>query len=109
MTSQGMGTTRARRQKERWASAAAWLVLSGSLLVLHRSAVRAQQPTSQEPPRFRSSVEVTSLDVTVVDDRGRPIADLQPGDFNVRIDGNPRQVISAEWISLVGDTADDVL
>jgi VWFA-related protein len=67
--------------------------------------VRAQQPTSQEPPRFRSSVEVTSLDVTVVDDRGRPIADLQPGDFNVRIDGNPRQVISAEWISLVGDTA----
>jgi VWFA-related protein len=59
----------------------------------------AQDP--QQPPRFRSSVEVTSLDVAVVDDRGKPIADLKPADFVVRIDGNPRPVVSAEWISLV--------
>ena len=35
-----------------------------------------QQPPK---PRFQSSVEVTSLDVTVVDDRGKPIADLDAG------------------------------
>jgi VWFA-related protein len=64
----------------------------------------AQQPP-QEPPRFRSSVEVTSLDVSVVDDRGRPIADLKPEDFNVRIDGNARKVVSAEWIALVSPDA----
>ena len=37
----------------------------------------AQQPPA--PPRFQSSVEVTSIDVTVVDDRGKPIADLTAG------------------------------
>ncbi|MBI3399983.1 MAG: VWA domain-containing protein [Acidobacteria bacterium] len=63
------------------------------------SSVLAQAP--QQPPRFTSSVEVTSLDVAVVDDRGKPVADLKPADFNVRIDGNPRKVVSAEWISLV--------
>lgn len=63
------------------------------------SSVLAQEP--QQPPRFQSSVEVTSLDVAVVDDRGTPIADLKPADFVVRIDGNQRKVVSAEWISLV--------
>ena len=41
------------------------------------------------------------MDVTVVDDRGRPIAGLAPADFAVRIDGAARRVVSAEWVSLV--------
>ena len=48
----------------------------------------AQQQPPPPKPSFQSSVEVTSLDVTVVDDRGKPIADLTPADFVVRIDGN---------------------
>jgi VWFA-related protein len=59
--------------------------------------VHAQQPP---PPSFQSSVEVTSLDVTVVDDRGKPIASLSPAHFVVRVDGNPRRVVTAEWVSL---------
>jgi VWFA-related protein len=59
----------------------------------------AQDP--QQPPRFTSSVDVTSLDVSVVDDKGKPIADLKPTDFLVRVDGSPRRVISAEWTSLI--------
>ncbi|HEY1912092.1 MAG TPA: VWA domain-containing protein [Vicinamibacterales bacterium] len=69
------------------------------------------QPTSQstsssttqsaaQPPRFQSSVDVTSLDVAVVDDKGRPITDLTPADFTVRIDGNRRRVTTAEWTAL---------
>ena len=63
----------------------------------------ASQTTApqQQPPRFKSSVEVTPVDVTVVDDHGQPIRDLTPADFTVRIDGNQRRVVSAEWISLV--------
>jgi VWFA-related protein len=60
----------------------------------------AAQPPPQ-PPRFQTGVEVTSMDVTVVDDHGKPVTTLTPADFNVRIDGNPRRVVSAEWISLV--------
>jgi VWFA-related protein len=54
----------------------------------------------QSQPRFRSGVEVTSLDVTVVDNRGRPIPDLTPAEFTVRVDGAARRVVSAEWVPL---------
>jgi VWFA-related protein len=53
---------------------------------------------AQDQPRFRSGVEVTTVDVTVVDVRGRPIADLTSADFVVRVDGVPREVVSAEWV-----------
>ena len=56
----------------------------------------AQQPQTPPLPTFRSSVEVTTVDVTVVDNAGRPLADLQPADFTVRIDGRVRRVISAQ-------------
>jgi len=64
-----------------------------------RTIVAADQ---QPPPKpsFQASVEVTSLDVTVVDDHGKPFLNLTPLDFNVRIDGGQRRVVSAEWIPL---------
>ena len=62
------------------------------------SAGFAQDP---QPPRFTTTIDVTSVDVTVVDDRGAPIATLTPEDFAVRIDGNVRKVISAEWVPLI--------
>lgn len=61
----------------------------------------AQLP--QEPPRFQSGIEVTSIDVAVVDGRGKPIADLTPSDFEVRVDNVTRRVLSAEWVPLVTD------
>jgi VWFA-related protein len=68
-------------------------VLCGSFLSLSAQ----QQPAK---PSFQSSVDVTSLDVTVVDDRGKPISSLTPADFVVKIDGNPRRVVTAEWVAL---------
>ncbi|MQA30582.1 MAG: VWA domain-containing protein [Luteitalea sp.] len=54
----------------------------------------------QDVPRFRSSVELTTVDVTVLDDRGQPISGLTAADFEVRVDGDARSVISAEWVPL---------
>jgi VWFA-related protein len=71
--------------------------LCGSFL----SVLAAQPPPAK--PSFQSSVEVTSLDVTVVDDKGKPVAGLTPADFVVRIDGNARRVVSAEWVPLIAD------
>ncbi len=72
--------------------------------MLRGSSSAAQQ---QPPPKpsFQSSVEVTSLDVTVVDDRGKPITNLTPADFNVRIDGNARRVVTAEWVPLITEAS----
>jgi VWFA-related protein len=58
----------------------------------------AQQQT--DLPRFRSAVDLTSIDVVVLDERGKPIADLKPQDFTVRIDGKDRPVASAQWVPL---------
>ena len=60
--------------------------------------VRSKAP--QQPPRFRASVEVTSIDVAVVDGQGKPLLNLAPADFTVRVDGKPRRVVSAEWVPL---------
>jgi VWFA-related protein len=73
-----------------------WIVVVAAAAGLAVGVVRAQDQT----PRFRSGVDVTSVDVTVVDDRGRPILGLKPEDFTVRLDGNPRRVISADWVAL---------
>ena len=64
------------------------------------------QPTQAPQTTFRAAVDVTSIDVTVVDDRGKPIVDLKPADFTVRIDGSQRKVLTAEWVPLV-TAADD--
>jgi len=58
----------------------------------------AQQQASQ--PVFRSSVELTSVDVSVVDERGRAVTDLKPADFTVRVDGQQRRVVRADWNGL---------
>lgn len=40
------------------------------------------------------------MDVVVVDDDGRPVADLKPDDFRLEVDGRPRAITSAEFVSL---------
>src|SRR5262245_54707593 len=55
--------------------------------------------SQQVPPVFRSGVEVMEVDVTVVDDNGQPIRDLRAPEFTVTVDGQPRRVVSAEFIS----------
>ncbi len=75
--------------------------LAGALVGAERpeASQTAQVPSSQGPT-FRSSVELTTLDVTVVDSNGLPLTDLRPADFTVRIDGKTRRVVRAEWVPL---------
>ncbi|MCE2532437.1 MAG: VWA domain-containing protein [Acidimicrobiia bacterium] len=60
--------------------------------------VAAQPPDGQ--PTFRSGVDVIEIDVNVVDRGGMPITDLDPSDFGVRIDGEDRRVVQAQYVSL---------
>lgn len=63
----------------------------------------AQQPPSQTPPPqqpvFRAGVEVLAVDVTVIDGEGRPVMDLLPPEFTVKVDGEVRRVVTAEFVS----------
>lgn len=66
-------------------------------LVLGSSIASAQ--TSQQPV-FRGGVDVVEVDVSVVNDNGRPITDLLGPDFNVTVDGQTRRVVSAQFLSM---------
>jgi VWFA-related protein len=64
----------------------------------------AQKPQEPQPPvkgpTFRTGVDLVTVDVAVSDDRGRPVSDLLPPDFVVKIDGEVRRVVSAEHVRI---------
>jgi VWFA-related protein len=59
------------------------------LASLALSSISVQQTT------FKSGVEVVAVDVHVVDRDGTPIADLRPDEFDIRVGGRSRRVVSA--------------
>ena len=70
----------------------------GCVVVFATAVVSAQ--TSQQRPTFRSGVEVIEIDVSVIDGDGRPITDLEAPEFTVTVDGEPRRVVQAQFVSL---------
>ena len=64
----------------------------------------AQSPQTASPkpqvpsPIFRAGIELVTVDVTALDSNGRQVMDLTPADFEVEIDGDRRQVTSAEYV-----------
>src|SRR3954467_9668616 len=56
----------------------------------------------QQPPRttFRSTVDLVPVDVNVIDKTGRPVSDLAAEDFTLSVDGKPRRIASAQFISV---------
>jgi VWFA-related protein len=64
-------------------------------------AATAQQQQPQPPrPSFSASVDIVSVDVNVIDRNGRPVRDLEAGDFTLLVDGRPRKIASAQFISV---------
>lgn len=56
---------------------------------------------AQDPPRLVERVEVARVlvDVRAVDQASQPILGLTTDNFEVRIDGNPARVESAQWVA----------
>ena len=65
------------------------LTLVGGLEVVGRA---------QQPPVFRSAVDLIAVDVQVMDDSGNPIAQIAPDQFDVSINGKHRRVVSAQFV-----------
>jgi VWFA-related protein len=63
---------------------------------------------SQDPqpprPTFKTGVDVVPVDVSVVDRSGRPVSDLAAADFVLTVDGKPRRIASAQYISFARPT-----
>lgn len=70
------------------------LALAGTVTALARLGAAPQQAT------FRSAVDLVAVDVSIVDDNGKPVDDLRPEEFALKVDGRPRKLSSAQFISL---------
>jgi VWFA-related protein len=57
------------------------------------------QTAGQQSPPIRGGVELVVVDARVVDRRGSPVTALTPGDFEIRVDGRVRPVVSLEYQS----------
>jgi VWFA-related protein len=80
--------TRARRM----------LVGAGLAIVCGLNA--AAQPPQRPGVTFSSSVDLVSVDVNVIDKDGRPVGELAAPDFTLSVDGRPRKITSAQFVSL---------
>ncbi|MBI2834901.1 MAG: VWA domain-containing protein [Acidobacteria bacterium] len=58
----------------------------------------ASHPPQQPSPVFRSGVDLVTADVTVVDSAGHPVRDLQAADFDLKVDGAPRRIVSIQFV-----------
>ena len=76
------------------------------LVLIALGAWTATRAAQQQPAEtFRSGREVLTIDTSVRDASGRPLTDLQPSDFTVRIDGEPRRVLTARLFGADGGSA----
>ena len=83
-------------------------VLSVALLALPALTLLAAAQTPQagtQVPTFRSGVELVTLDVGVVDRQGVPVRGLTAADFTVSVGGQPRRVVSAEFVDSLAETS----
>jgi VWFA-related protein len=72
------------------------------LVLTAMTSLSAQQQAETPPqgPTFRTGVDVIAVDVAVVDGKGVPVENLLPPDFIVKIDGQPRRVVTAEHFKI---------
>ncbi|MBI3262568.1 MAG: hypothetical protein HYZ58_05395 [Acidobacteria bacterium] len=55
-------------------------------------------PVAAQQPTFRSGVDLVTVDVTVLDARGNPVADLGREEFALAVDGEPRRLVWAQYV-----------
>jgi VWFA-related protein len=72
-------------------------VVCAGLLLAAAAALRGQDAVQK--PTFGSGVQLVAVDVRVTDRSGTPVADLTAQDFDVTIDGKPRKVESAAFVT----------
>lgn len=58
----------------------------------------AATPHAQQPPRFKSGVDLVTVDVAVLNATGEPIPGLTADDFELTVDGSKRRIAWAEFV-----------
>ena len=76
------------------------LILLSSISLAADQQEKKPEQKPEQGPTFRTGIDLVMVDVGVSDERGRPVSDLLPPDFVVKIDGDVRKVVSAEHVRI---------
>src|SRR5687768_12989244 len=70
-------------------------------IALESVSLGAQRPldSAQGQPIFRSRVDLVTVDATVTGPDGRAVDGLAAGDFALKVDGETRRVVSAQYVA----------
>ena len=71
-----------------------------SAAALALALLAASQDPQAPKTTFKSAVDLVPVDVNVIDKTGRPVSDLIADDFSLTVDGKPRRIASAQFISV---------
>jgi VWFA-related protein len=79
--------------------------LTATLAIGALAVTFAQDPPQQPAPTFRLAVDRVPVDISIIGDDGRPITGLTATDFALDVDGRPRRIVSAQYVSSVRESA----
>lgn len=82
--------------------AVATLAASGALLAAQATPPQPPAPQAVPPAQFETRADVVLVDVTVISGDGEPVTDLTAADFQLWVNGQPRGVHTAQFISSMG-------
>ena len=79
------------------------LLASLALIVLAAVTVAGQQTAS---PQFRAGTELVAVDFQVIDEAGRPVTDLKPGELTLKVDGRARDIRALQFVKVAGTSTE---
>jgi VWFA-related protein len=68
-------------------------------IVIGMCAAATAAVNGRQRPQFEARTDLVLVDVTVVDDRGRPVTDLRSEEFVVQVEGETRPLESVQFLS----------
>jgi VWFA-related protein len=81
------------------------LLIATAVTIATSIAISAQQPPQQPPqvprPSFETKAEIVLVDVNVIDRDAKPVPGLTTSDFELEVNGQPREIHTVQFISTV--------
>src|SRR6476646_10061995 len=74
--------------------------IGSRLAIVPAALAMVSAPAAQQPPTFRSSINLVEVDALAVDRVGEVVPDLRQDEFEVLEDGKPQRIASFQFVNI---------